>query len=183
MQPRCSHFCPGHLAINHPICPLFLINKHIFQVRECQAEITARGGIFASKQRAREKGGGLAEAMEWKDHHAPLWKWRAAKLAAISDVVALKEMERKVGEERAEHGKCRGLVMEAVEKWRNEEESLLEVPGCNDSREDGESSPNDHESSPKGPNTARPRTLHSRSATTSTLFTRHQPPCPFASQI
>jgi hypothetical protein len=168
MQSRCSHPFSSHLnvkLINHRICPLCLITYHILQIRKSQADLSARGGIFASKQRVMDEceeiGGRNPMAPQAKKHRECQQKWRAVKLAALSDIVGLEEMERKMSEDKdfdvdKEHKECRVLVREGLEKWRNGKESMLRLPGYDDPKSEDASSPNDLESSPKATNDRSP---------------------------
>jgi hypothetical protein len=116
----CTHDIPAALKENldciNELCPPCLIKSRVADIKETQAGLEARGGVFASKGQARVDN-------QWKNHRDWMKKWTALKIkrAAVSQ---FEQVQSAFPEQSEAWG-----INQALEIWDMELEKYGKVPG------------------------------------------------------
>lgn len=118
------------------------------EIRDCQAGIARRGGIFRSKEKIREEreAGRNNKDQQFKRHRAWLRKWRSAKATAWRDIERFEHILTRLESEPdvLETQQAKDMIRLALAKWERGVDRLTVIPGvkCIDS-EDGDTDDED----------------------------------------
>ncbi|KAF1851340.1 uncharacterized protein K460DRAFT_401368 [Cucurbitaria berberidis CBS 394.84] len=128
MAPNsCEHQIPQEFVeVLHDealICPVCLIKYRIVEVKNMQAGLEQRGGIFASRSKSANAPWGSRQRMS---HTGWMKLWREVKMRVYDDVVRLKKLKDENPDQAVEWG-----IVTALAIWEQAEEACSQVPGYN----------------------------------------------------
>ncbi|EAT81158.2 hypothetical protein SNOG_11450 [Parastagonospora nodorum SN15] len=116
---RCVHDVPptirGKLG-RFAICPSCTVDYRIKEIREVQADLRQRDGIFASKTNLNSIGG--------LKHKGCTRSWVKAKVYCYRDIQNLENLRKSFPEQSDQWG-----VLEALDKWEQLQDEAARVPG------------------------------------------------------